>query len=511
MRLVMDKQSERIIERIKSRVEGLNWETEDQDAGLVYSVGDGIAFVKGLRDVLSGELLKFDSGVMGLAMNLESDQVGVVLLGNDSEIREKDKVFRTKHVVDTPIGDALLGRVVNALGIPIDGLNDIEDKTFAPIEVQATAVMARQSVNQPLLTGWKIIDAMIPIGRGQRELIIGDRQTGKTSIAVNAILNQKGQDVYCVYVAIGQKASTITRIVEQLRRNDALEYTTVVASPADDMASLQYIAPYTGCTIAEYWMKQGRDVLIVYDDLSKHAVAYRTISLLLRRPSGREAYPGDVFYLHSRLLERSAKLNEKHGGGSMTALPIIETQAGDISAYIPTNVISITDGQLFLNLDAFNSGKRPAVDSGLSVSRVGSAAQTQAMKHVASSLKLELASYQDLLSFAQFSTDVDAKTREILDHGSKLTELLKQDVNKPLAQELLILSLFMNKYGFLDRLNVAEVLSFESFMHDAMKRSYSGLLEEIKAEYQLSDSLIEKTKASLEEIYTLYRGIHNGT
>ena len=443
----MDKQSEKIIEKIKNRIEGLDWNVEDQDAGIVFSVGDGIAFIKGLRDVLSGELLKFDSGVMGLAMNLEQDQVGVILLGDDSQIRERDKVYRTKHVVDTPVGDALLGRVVNALGIPIDGMADIEDKNFQPVEVQAAGVMARQSVHEPLLTGWKIIDSMIPIGKGQRELIIGDRQTGKTSIAVNAILNQKNQNVYCIYVAIGQKASTITRVVEQLRKQDALKYTVVVASPADDMASLQYISPYTGCTIAEYWMKRGKDVLIVYDDLSKHAVAYRTISLLLRRPSGREAYPGDVFYLHSRLLERSAKLNEKHGGGSMTALPIIETQAGDISAYIPTNVISITDGQLFLNLDACNSGRRPAVDSGLSVSRVGSAAQTSAMKHVSASLKLELASYQDLLSFAQFSTDIDEKTRQILEHGSRITELLKQDVNKPLSQDLMILSRFMNKYG----------------------------------------------------------------
>ncbi|AMC93729.1 ATP synthase subunit alpha [Erysipelothrix larvae] len=507
----MDKRSEQIIETIKNRVEGLNWEVEDQDIGLVHSVGDGIAFVKGLKDVLSGELLKFDSGLMGLAMNLENDQVGVVLLGNDAEIREKDKVYRTKHVVDTPVGDALIGRVVNALGIAIDGLDDIEDKVFKPIEVQAPKVMARQSVKEPLLTGWKIIDAMIPIGKGQRELIIGDRQTGKTSIAMNAILNQKGLGLTCVYVAIGQKASTIARVVEQFRISGALEYTTVVASPADDMASLQYIAPYTGCTIAEHWMNQGKDVLIVYDDLSKHAVAYRTISLLLRRPSGREAFPGDVFYLHSRLLERSAKLNDKHGGGSMTALPIIETQAGDISAYIPTNVISITDGQLFLNLDAFNSGIRPAVDSGLSVSRVGSAAQTQAMKHVSSSLKLELANYQDLLSFAQFSTDVDESTRRVLEHGSRLTELLKQDVNKPLSQDLIILSLFMNKYGFLDRLEVFEILPYESFMHDEMKRKYDDLIQEIKLEYQLGPSLISKITDAMEDIYTLYRGMYYET
>lgn len=506
----MDKASENIIENIKNRIQGLNWDTEINDSGIVFSVGDGIAFIKGLNDVLSGELLKFESGVMGLAMNLEEDQVGVVLLGNDSQVREKDKVFRTKHVVDTPVGDELLGRVVNALGIPIDGKEDIKDKTFWPIEAQATGVMARKSVNEPLLTGWKIIDSMIPIGKGQRELIIGDRQTGKTSIALNTILNQADKDVLCVYVAIGQKASTITHVVEQLRKHDALKYTVIVASPADDMSPLQYLAPFTGCTIAEYWMKQGKDVLIVYDDLSKHAVAYRTLSLLLRRPSGREAYPGDVFYLHSRLLERSAKLNDNHGGGSMTALPIIETQAGDISAYIPTNVISITDGQLFLDLDAFNSGRRPAVDSGLSVSRVGSAAQTHAMKHVASSLKLELSSYQDLLSFAQFSTDIDHNTKRILDHGERLTELLKQDVNKPLSQELLILSLFMNKYGFLDRLEVKEILQFEKYMHEQMIHNYDSIIARIKEDFTLEKDLIEDIKVAFEDVFESYRKLHYG-
>lgn len=506
----MDKQSERIIEGIKARIEKLDWNEDSNDSGVVFSVGDGIAFVKGLKDVLAGELLRFESGTLGLAMNLEQDQVGVVLLGPDNQVAEKDHVFRTDHVISAPVGQALLGRVVNALGLPIDGQEAIKAEKYEPIEMLASGVMSRASVNQPLLTGWKIIDAMIPIGKGQRELIIGDRQTGKTSLAVNAILNQKGKDVLCVYVAIGQKASTITRIVNQLRSNEALEYTVVVASPADDMASLQYISAYTGCTIAEYWMKQGKDVLIVYDDLSKHAVAYRTISLLLRRPSGREAYPGDVFYLHSRLLERSAKLNDKHGGGSMTALPIIETQAGDISAYIPTNVISITDGQLFLNLDAFNSGKRPAVDSGLSVSRVGSAAQTKAMKHVSSSLKLELASYQDLLSFAQFSTDVDKRTKEILDHGRRLTELLKQGMNQPLSQEQVILSLFMNKYGFLDRLAVEEVLPFETFMHQQFSTQYGEILKELAENFELSDDLIEKIKQAMESCYQLFRGMNHG-
>ena len=476
----MDKKSERIVERLKARIESYNWDEDATDSGVVYSVGDGIAFVKGLKEVLSGELLRLKDGVYGLAMNLEEDQVGVVLLGADNDIRENDRVYRTKHVVDTPVGDELLGRVVDALGFPIDEKGDIETKERSPIENPAAPVMDRQSVEQPLFTGWKIIDSMIPIGKGQRELIIGDRQTGKTSLAINAIMNQKDQDVICVYVAIGQKASTVTRLVDQLDRNGAMEYTVVVASPADDMSSLQYIAPYTGASIAEYWMNKGKDVLIIYDDLSKHAVAYRTISLLLRRPSGREAYPGDVFYLHSRLLERSAKLSEGRGGGSMTALPIVETQAGDISAYIPTNVISITDGQLFLNLDDFNSGQRPAVDSGLSVSRVGSAAQTAAMKHVAASLKLELANYADLMSFAQFSTDIDPSTKAVLDHGARITELLKQGVNEPLSHDLMILSLFLNRYGYLDKLEVEEVLDFEHFMHNSIKTTQKFLKRSIK-------------------------------
>ncbi|NLW14764.1 MAG: F0F1 ATP synthase subunit alpha [Erysipelothrix sp.] len=501
----MDKKSERIVERLKARIESYNWDEDATDSGVVYSVGDGIAFVKGLQDVLSGELLRFSEGLYGLAMNLEEDQVGVVLLGADHEVRENDRVYRTSHVVDTPVGDALLGRVVDALGNPIDAKGTVDATERSPIENPAAPVMARQSVNQPLFTGWKIIDAMIPIGKGQRELIIGDRQTGKTSLAVNAILNQKDQDVICIYVAIGQKASTVTRLVDQLDRNGAMDYSVVVASPADDMASLQYIAPYTGASIAEYWMNKGKDVLIIYDDLSKHAVAYRTISLLLRRPSGREAYPGDVFYLHSRLLERSAKLSEKMGGGSMTALPIVETQAGDISAYIPTNVISITDGQLFLNLDDFNSGKRPAVDSGLSVSRVGSAAQTHAMKHVANSLKLELANYADLMSFAQFSTDIDASTKQILDHGERLTELLKQGVHEPLSHDLMILSLFLNRYGYLDKLKVESVLEFESFMHNMIQTEYPGIIEQLNDGFRLEEKLIEEIKLALDQVLETFQ------
>lgn len=506
----MDKQSEKIIERLKTKISNFQWDEDAKNSGVVFSIGDGIALVKGLKDVMAGELLRFESNVMGLALNLEQDQTGVVLLGSDARVRERDRVYRTLHVIDTPVGDALLGRILNALGDPIDGNDAIEASERHPIETESSSVMARQSVEEPMLTGWKIIDAMIPIGRGQRELIIGDRQTGKTTLALNAILNQVNDDVYCVYVAIGQKTSTVSRVADQLRQHNALQNTVIISSPADDMSSLQYIAPYTGCTIAEYWMKQGKDVLIVYDDLSKHAVAYRTISLLLRRPSGREAYPGDVFYLHSRLLERSAKLNNEHGGGSITALPIVETQAGDISAYIPTNVISITDGQLFLNLDAFNSGRRPAVDSGLSVSRVGSAAQTKAMKHVASSLKLELASYQDLLSFSQFSSDIDASTRNILEHGHRLTELLKQGVAKPFSQVQVILSLFLNKYQFLDRLSLTEILPFESFMHEKIKNDHPDIIQRIQEHYDFDETLIQDTKDALERILGQFRGAYHG-
>ncbi|CAM4235648.1 F0F1 ATP synthase subunit alpha [Erysipelothrix inopinata] len=494
----MNNSTENIIERLKEQIKDVKFDTLSEDIGKVFKVGDGIAFVRGLNDVLSGEMLRFDHDVYGLALNLEENQVGVVLLGSDTSIKEGDTVYRTNHVIEVGVGDALLGRVVNALGQPIDGMGELNTVSVRPIERVAPGVMTRQSVNQPLHTGIKVIDAMIPIGKGQRELIIGDRQTGKTSIALNAILNQKGQNVKCIYVAIGQKASTVAMVVEKLKEHDALDYTVVVSSTASELAPLQYIAPYTGCAMGEYWMDNGDDVLIVYDDLSKHAVAYRTISLLLRRPAGREAYPGDVFYLHSRLLERSAKLNEKYGGGSMTALPIIETQAGDISAYIPTNVISITDGQLFLNLDAFNSGMRPAVDSGMSVSRVGSAAQTKAMKQVSSSLKLELATYHELLSFAQFSSDIDPTTQKAIDHGHRITELLKQGALTKISHELMIISMFLNKYGYLDQLNVKDVAPFEKFLHKRFEASHQDILDRIKENYVLDDALVEDIKQVVE-------------
>lgn len=413
---------------IKAQLKNIDQSLEMDESGTVLSIGDGIANVYGLQNAMMSELLIFPHDVYGMVMNLEEEQVGVVLMGDNADIKEGDLVKRTGHVIEVPVGDALLGRVVNALGQAIDGKGDIVSDKTRPVERVAPGVMTRKSVSEPLQTGLKIIDSMIPIGRGQRELIIGDRQTGKTAIAIDTILNQKNENVKCIYVAIGQKASTVAQIVEKLKQHGAMDYTTIVVSTASDPAPLQYLAPYAGCAIGEEWMEQGQNVLIIYDDLSKHAVAYRTMSLLLRRPPGREAYPGDVFYLHSRLLERAAKLNDEYGnGGSLTALPIIETQAGDISAYIPTNVISITDGQIFLKTDMFNEGVRPSVDSGLSVSRVGSAAQIKAMKQVSGSLKLELAQYHEMESFAKFGSELDASTKEILEHGARLTQLLIQN------------------------------------------------------------------------------------
>ncbi len=506
----MSNKGQQVIEQLKKRLTTIEIEPSADEYGVVLSVGDGIVFVRGLNNVVAGELLRFDNHVFGLALNLEENQVGVVLLGSDREIVENDRVYRTKEIINVPVGDELLGRVVNSLGEPIDGKGSIATTNSYPLERVAPGVMTRESVNQSLHTGIKIIDAMIPIGRGQRELIIGDRQTGKTSIALNAILAQKGQNVKCIYVAIGQKASTVAKLVQRLEVADALKYTVVISSAANESAPLQYIAPYTGCAIGEYWMDNGDDVLIVYDDLSKHAVAYRTISLLLRRPSGREAYPGDVFYLHSRLLERAAKLNANYGSGSLTALPIIETQAGDISAYIPTNVISITDGQLFLNLDAFNAGKRPAVDSGLSVSRVGSAAQSAAMKHVSSSLKLELASYNELLSFSQFSTDLDKETRRIINRGERLVELLKQDNNTTLTHEETVLSLFLSKYDYIDELAINDVSTFEKEMLKTFALSYPDIINEIATTRALSDTLIAKIKQVMDGLIENYLEKANG-
>ncbi|MDD6468139.1 MAG: F0F1 ATP synthase subunit alpha [Erysipelotrichaceae bacterium] len=480
---------EEISALIKDQIKHYEDRIETKDVGYVITVGDGIALVQGLENAMAGELLLFPHDVYGMVMNLEEEHVGVVLLGSDSLIKEGDEVTRTRRIVEVPVGDCLKGRVVNALGQAIDGLGEIKAEKFRPIERVAPGVMTRRSVYQPVQTGIKSIDSMIPIGRGQRELIIGDRQTGKTAIAIDTIINQKDQNMYCIYVAIGQKASTVAQIVEKLKRHGAMEYTTVVASTASELAPLQYIAPYAGCAMGEEWMEQGKDVLIVYDDLSKHAVAYRTLSLLLRRPPGREAYPGDVFYLHSRLLERAAKLSDELGGGSMTALPIIETLAGDISAYIPTNVISITDGQIFLQTELFNSGVRPAVDSGLSVSRVGASAQIKAMKQVSGSLKLELAQYREMLSFAQFGSDLDAATRATLDHGERLTELLKQGQYSPMTVEHQVVSLFAANKRFLKNIPVDKVREYEADMLRYMESNHKNLMDELREKKMITEDL----------------------
>lgn len=442
---------------IKEQIKHYEHKVDSDDVGTVISVGDGIALIYGLDKAMLGELLVFPNDVYGMVMNLENENVGVVLLGEDKLVKEGDTVKRTKTVMEVPVGDNLLGRVVNALGQPIDGLGEIKTNKTRPIERIAPGVITRKSVDTPLETGITAIDAMTPIGRGQRELIIGDRQTGKTAIAIDAIINQKDKNVLCIYVAIGQKNSTVAQIVDKLKEFGAMDYTLVVAATASEPAPLLYVAPYAGVAMAEEWMEQGKDVLIIYDDLSKHAVAYRTLSLLLKRSPGREAYPGDVFYLHSRLLERACKLDDKFGGGSITALPIIETQSGDISAYIPTNVISITDGQIFLQVDLFNAGQRPAIDSGLSVSRVGGAAQFKATKQVAKSLKIELANFNEMKSFAQFGSDLDASTVAILKHGEVLLQILRQEQYKPRQLSRQVFELFMAKEKYLDNLEISEV------------------------------------------------------
>lgn len=490
---------------IKAQIRNVDKEVEMNESGTVLSVGDGIANVYGLKNAMMSELLLFPHDVYGMVLNLEEDQVGVVLMSDNPDIKEGDTVKRTGHIVEVPVGDGMLGRVVNALGEPIDGKGPIEGTRLRPVERVAPGVMTRKSVSVPLQTGLKIIDSMIPIGRGQRELIIGDRQTGKTAIAVDTIINQKDQNVLCIYVAIGQKASTVAQIVEKLKQHGAMDYTTVVVSTASEAAPLQYIAPYSGCAIGEEWMEQGKDVLIVYDDLSKHAVAYRAMALLLRRPPGREAYPGDVFYLHSRLLERAARLNEKHGGGSLTALPIIETQAGDIAAYIPTNVISITDGQIFLKTDMFNAGLRPAVDSGLSVSRVGSAAQVKAMKQVSGSLKLELAQFAEMEAFSKFGSDLDAATAEVLNHGNRLTRLLVQKQYSPMPMPEEVLSLFSGKYKFLKDIPVDSVEDFEEKMLLFFKSEYPEILEEIAEKKALDDDLTSRIKALMNDFLADYK------
>src|SRR5690625_1645567 len=506
----MDRKSEQIIQKLQERIQQVDWEFSDLDTGVVLTVGDGISFVRGLRNVQANELVRFENGTFGLALNLEENQVGVILLGEDRGIREGDTVYRTEEIVQVPVGDNLLGRIIDPLGEPLDNKGPIETTEERNIERVAPGVMTRHSVDRPLFTGLKVIDSMIPIGKGQRELIIGDRQTGKTSIALNTILNQKGQNVKCVYVAIGQKSSNVVQVAETLERYGAMDYTVIVNSPADDSAARQYISPYAGCAIGEYWMDNGEDVLIIYDDLSKHAVSYRTISLLLKRPSGREAYPGDVFYLHSRLLERAGQLNDNYGGGSMTALPIIETQLGDISAYIPTNVISITDGQLFLDTEQFNSGQRPAVDSGLSVSRVGSSAQTDAMRSVSGSLKLELATYEELSSFAQFSSDIDPETQKTIDHGDRLMELLKQPAYQVIPHELIVLSLYLSEHNWIDELEVEQVRPFERYMQEAFTNNHADLLEELAEDFELTEDLQHRIDEVLENLLEEFKVMQNG-
>jgi F-type H+-transporting ATPase subunit alpha len=477
---------------IKEQIKHYSQKVESSDIGTVITVGDGIAMVYGLDNAMLGELLLFPHDVYGMVMNLNEDSVGTVLLGDQTLIEEGDIVKRTGKVVEVPVGDGLLGRVVNALGQPIDGLGDIKYDHTRPIERIAPGVMTRKSVDVPLETGIKAIDAMIPIGRGQRELIIGDRQTGKTALAVDTIINQKGKNCYCVYVAIGQKTSTVVRVVEKLKEFGAMEYTTVVSASASELDPLKYISPYSGVTMAEEWMDKGKDVLIVYDDLSKHAVAYRTLSLLLKRAPGREAYPGDVFYLHSRLLERACRLAPEYGGGSITALPIIETQAGDISAYIPTNVISITDGQIFLVTDLFNAGQRPAIDSGLSVSRVGSSAQYKCVKQVSKSLKIELANFHELQAFSQFGSDLDAETKKTLAHGQALMEVLKQGQYQPMPFTRQVVELFAAQKHYLDDLKLDDIHPFLDKLWMDMNKNHKKIIDEIYEKKAMSDELMKQ-------------------
>ena len=484
---------------IKEQIKQYSHKLELLDTGKVMSIGDGVAVVHGLKNAMLSELVVFKDDIYGMVLNLEEDCVGVVLLGDDSQIKEDDIVTRTNKIIEIPVGDGFLGRVVNAIGKPIDGLGPIESTKTRPIERIAYGVITRKSVSVPLQTGIMAIDSMIPIGRGQRELIIGDRQTGKTAIAIDTIINQKNKNVKCVYVAIGQKASTVAQVVEKLRIHGALEYTTIVSSTASEMASLQYIAPYAGITLAAEWMEKGEDVLIVYDDLSKHAVAYRTLSLLLRRPPGREAYPGDVFYLHSRLLERSARLSKEYGGGSITALPIIETLAGDISAYIPTNVISITDGQIFLQTELFNAGQRPAIDTGLSVSRVGSNAQIKAIKQVSGTLKIELANYREMQAFAQFGSDLDRTTKETLEHGSKVMEMLKQPQYAPMDVYDQILVLFAARHRFIKPVPIHRIKEYQTSLLDMMHAKHQDLIENIKQEQKITEEIENKLKEIYQE------------
>ena len=495
----MNLKPEEISSVIKEQIKRYAVQLEVADVGTVIQVADGIARIHGLDNAMQGELLEFPGEVYGMVLNLEEDNVGAVLLGNQKNINEGDTVKTTGRVVEVPVGDAMLGRVVNALGQPIDGKGPIETDRYRQIERVASGVISRKSVDTPLQTGIKAIDSMVPIGRGQRELIIGDRQTGKTAIAIDTIINQKGQNVKCIYVAIGQKASTVAALVKTLEEFGAMSYTTVVASTASELAPLQYIAPYAGCAIGEEWMEAGQDVLIVYDDLSKHAAAYRTLSLLLKRPPGREAYPGDVFYLHSRLLERAARLSDKLGGGSLTALPIIETQAGDVSAYIPTNVISITDGQIYLETEMFNSGFRPAINAGLSVSRVGGSAQIKAMKKIAAPIRVELAQYRELAAFAQFGSELDADTTEKLAQGERIREILKQPQYQPMPVEKQVMIIYAATKKYLIDIPVEKILDFEKALFEYVDTKYPEVPEAIRTEKVISDETEAKLVKAIEE------------
>lgn len=488
-----------IISIIQGEIENINWDEQSRETGEVIWVGDGIVTVYGIDHAMYGEIVVFENGVKGMVQDVRQNEIGIILFGRDTGIKEGTKVVRTKKKAGIPVGDAFVGRVINALGEPIDGNGDVKEDDYRPIEQEAPGIIDRQSVDTPMETGILSIDSMFPIGRGQRELIIGDRQTGKTSIATDTIINQRGKDVICIYVAIGQKASTVAKIVNTLKKHDAMDYSIVVSSTASDPASLQYIAPYAGTAMAEYFMHKGKDVLIVYDDLSKHAVAYRAISLLLERSPGREAYPGDVFYLHSRLLERSSHLSDKLGGGSITALPIIETQAGDVSAYIPTNVISITDGQIFLESNLFNAGMRPAVNVGLSVSRVGGAAQTKAMKKASGSIRIDLAQYREMEVFTQFASDLDDATKAQLQHGKALMELLKQPLSHPLSMHEQVLTLCMATDGVFDKIPTKQVKQYQKDILDFMDLKHPEIGKEIEQTKALSDELRQKIKDAAAE------------
>ncbi|MDE5946570.1 MAG: F0F1 ATP synthase subunit alpha [Oscillospiraceae bacterium] len=500
----MNLRPEEISGIIKEQIKNYQNKLELSDVGTVMTVGDGIANIHGIENCMSGELLEFENGVKGMALNLEQNFIGAVMLGSDTDIKEGSAVKRTGQIVSVPVGEEMIGRVVDALGRPIDGKGAIRTSLTAPIEKIASGIITRKSVHKPLQTGIKAIDSMIPIGRGQRELIIGDRQTGKTAIALDTIINQKGKDIICIYVAIGQKRSTVANVVETLTKAGAMDYSIVVSATASELAPLQYIAPYSGCAIGEYFLDKGQDVLCVYDDLSKHAVAYRTLSLLLKRPPGREAFPGDVFYLHSRLLERACSLNENYGGGSLTALPIIETQAGDVSAYIPTNVISITDGQIFLETDLFNAGIRPAVNPGISVSRVGSAAQIKAMKKVSGSLKLMYSQYRELQSFSQFGSDLDKDTKERLAQGERIVEVLKQDRNKPVTVEHQVIIIYAVVNNYLKTIPVNMIEDYQNELFFYIDTSYPEITEAIRNTGELSAETEEKLKEALNTFAEKY-------